>query len=519
MKKFFTFIAAALCAVSVNAQTSVSVTWADGENGVAEPETAATAIARNVGAGLTANGTSKFGDMTLAKFDQNTGSDKGTNNLSSAVSLDKYVEYTFVPQGGSFSAKNIKFDCVKNGTGDPNIFVDIIDGSGETTHVADNVVILRNNETGSSTLEYKVNSASSEGAFALRIYVGKLASGKSVSIANVVIEGELISADAPVIGINPDAITLRATPWQRTQTATVLLSGKNLEDGEYTVTVPNAAGLSIEPTTFTVAEGVVGQEFTITYTTEEEVAASEAVFAFAAGEKTTSLTVNYSSKGKLTTLASTSSDTEWDFEQLTETIELTDESAPSKSDWVVYADFESVVFPATFKANSIAFKGQFPLRSKKAQAGALKIKISDPGTLDIDFSDTGSSGDGVERYLAINGNINLVILDETETQQIYTKRDGTTDRKVAENIAVMPGEITISAKQVDPDTQELVDSYVCYYNVKYTWNEDVTKGTPVGISEVKAQKADNAIYNLAGQRVEKALKGLYIQNGKKYVVK
>lgn len=45
------------------------------------------------------------------------------------------------------------------------------------------------------------------------------------------------------------------------------------------------------------------------------------------------------------------------------------------------------------------------------------------------------------------------------------------------------------------------------------------KSTPTGISElttaVKAQ--DNAVYNLKGQRVEKAVKGLYIQNGKKYV--
>ncbi|MCM1108479.1 MAG: Ig-like domain-containing protein [Clostridium sp.] len=40
------------------------------------------------------------------------------------------------------------------------------------------------------------------------------------------------------------------------------------------------------------------------------------------------------------------------------------------------------------------------------------------------------------------------------------------------------------------------------------------------ISEVKADaKEDNAIYNLAGQRLEKAQKGINIRNGKKYVVK
>ena len=40
-----------------------------------------------------------------------------------------------------------------------------------------------------------------------------------------------------------------------------------------------------------------------------------------------------------------------------------------------------------------------------------------------------------------------------------------------------------------------------------------------GISEVNAEAATGEIYNLAGQRVSKAVKGLYIQNGKKILVK
>ena len=38
-----------------------------------------------------------------------------------------------------------------------------------------------------------------------------------------------------------------------------------------------------------------------------------------------------------------------------------------------------------------------------------------------------------------------------------------------------------------------------------------------GIAEVKAQAADEAVYNLAGQRVNNAQKGIFIQNGKKVV--
>lgn len=44
-------------------------------------------------------------------------------------------------------------------------------------------------------------------------------------------------------------------------------------------------------------------------------------------------------------------------------------------------------------------------------------------------------------------------------------------------------------------------------------------GTQTGINGVEATTAKGAIYNLNGQRVEKAQRGIYIQNGKKFVVK
>ena len=48
----------------------------------------------------------------------------------------------------------------------------------------------------------------------------------------------------------------------------------------------------------------------------------------------------------------------------------------------------------------------------------------------------------------------------------------------------------------------------------------VPEETYTGVAELKAQPAkQNAIYDLSGRRVEKAVKGLYIINGKKYLVK
>jgi hypothetical protein len=49
----------------------------------------------------------------------------------------------------------------------------------------------------------------------------------------------------------------------------------------------------------------------------------------------------------------------------------------------------------------------------------------------------------------------------------------------------------------------------------YLWKA----GDSTGIKEVKEGKKDNAYYNLAGQRIVNPTKGLFIQNGKKVLVK
>ena len=54
-------------------------------------------------------------------------------------------------------------------------------------------------------------------------------------------------------------------------------------------------------------------------------------------------------------------------------------------------------------------------------------------------------------------------------------------------------------------------SWLSFKNVKY-----VSK-TTVGIDEVKANTADNTVYNLGGQKVKNAQKGIYIVGGKKIV--
>jgi len=59
-------------------------------------------------------------------------------------------------------------------------------------------------------------------------------------------------------------------------------------------------------------------------------------------------------------------------------------------------------------------------------------------------------------------------------------------------------------------------SWLAFKNVKFTFNKEKTDG----ITNVNnAKNANDAIYNLNGQKVEKTKKGLYIINGKKVVIK
>lgn len=46
-----------------------------------------------------------------------------------------------------------------------------------------------------------------------------------------------------------------------------------------------------------------------------------------------------------------------------------------------------------------------------------------------------------------------------------------------------------------------------------------TKGSETTIHAMKASKADDALYNLAGQRVDASYKGIVIQNGRKRMVR
>ena len=205
MKKvlFFllTFFVAGVMGAKAQSYTDedLSVIWsmADGSTSIAttSPAAAISATSWSIGSDLAIDGTATgtYFDNASTRFTR-VGSDKLANDRSK---LDNsYVEFKFKPTAGvTVTPKTLSFDIVKVGTGDPNIWVECVQGS-TTTSIAENEAIRRNNEeTPSEHKSYDLTALSeitaTTGETAIRIYIGKLANNKQVAIANVTVEGKV----------------------------------------------------------------------------------------------------------------------------------------------------------------------------------------------------------------------------------------------------------------------------------------------------------------------------------------
>ena len=115
------------------------------------------------------------------------------------------------------------------------------------------------------------------------------------------------------------------------------------------------------------------------------------------------------------------------------------------------------------------------------------------------------------------GNVNFVIADTkggTSTLTIYRAKSFDNQNFTEETITSLKADDEVVLQGVlkkyvkdDVVTPELVNCYLISVN------------NTTGIKDVKANELQGTIYNLAGQRVDNVTKGIYIQNGKKFVVK
>ena len=263
--------------------------------------------------------------------------------------------------------------------------------------------------------------------------------GSRQFLALIVVE---YSTTEPALSASPNELTFALSPSKATESRTFTLTGQNLADGSYSLTLPNLAGLSVEPTSFTVADGAVSQEFTVTYASTEDVAKASTEIAATVGELTAKVAVTYQSRATAYQQATVSADAAWDWSKLSETVQLTDETTPTKSEEFLLADLDDRINftedfgdPAAIKMASM----QFPSRGGYAQGTYVKFKTSVPGVITVDFSNTGS-GDRPNRYLNVNG--------------VNTEFASNSTGKVnATGIEVPAGEVVLMGNMVDEEAE------------------------------------------------------------------
>ena len=153
----------------------------------------------------------------------------------------------------------------------------------------------------------------------------------------------------------------------------------------------------------------------------------------------------------------------------------------------IYANISELTFAEAFKADALAFKGQYPFRSnskKFAQSGTLHFKTSVAGKIVVKFSDTGSSASAsaVKRYLVVNG---------TQTEY-WTSRENNGAEPYAAQLNVTSGEIAVPAG----DVTITGSSAITVSNIVFTPNapEDITISPASGdISTALAEASEGKI--------------------------
>lgn len=112
---------------------------------------------------------------------------------------------------------------------------------------------------------------------------------KSLSIMRPADDG------SPKLSVSPASIDLNVTAEEGNPSATVKFSGKNLLPGDYSLTVPNLAGLELSEEIVTVdQDGKLNADITISFASQDEVEAASTAITLSIGELSAEVAVNYS---------------------------------------------------------------------------------------------------------------------------------------------------------------------------------------------------------------------------------
>lgn len=249
-----------------------------------------------------------------------------------------------------------------------------------------------------------------------------------------------ISKD-PVLQSDVKSINIKSGKVTPLATKDITITGNNLS-GEASISFPTVDGLSISSSTIDVVDGKVDAKLTVSYTSLEEVAETNAEMSISVGETKLNIPITYSSSAASTNIKSVSEATTWDFSKtgVTSDINLNSEGNPTTVDEFILSDAtEYIKADATFDAEAIAVGAVARFNKAYFQGKVIKIKTTVPGTITVKFSDTGSKAPRKERTVVVNG-------------VSSSSKSNNTTAVTTEDIEVAAGEITINGAYVEDES-------------------------------------------------------------------
>ena len=315
-------------------------------------------------------------------------------------------------------------------------------GTSVTSDNRANTDLIASVATGTSKTDYNVGSVTvpnTIGENVTEIYLSR-ANGSGTGLAAVKIVRPAVTTD-PVITASDASIT--ATESGVAVTKDIAVTGENLTGSTLTATLnPTVDGLSVSLASNTIADGAISTTATLSYTATENVSGTTTL-TLSDGTTSKEVTITYTAKVVATELQAISEGTTWDFGTGV-TGGKKFETEEDKNTEYVYADIEGLEFAQTFKADALAFKGEYPFRDdshKYAQNGILHFKTTVPGTITVKFSDTGTSASAtaVKRYLVVN---------DEQTEYWASRENNGTDNPYDAQLNVETGEISVPAGDV-----------------------------------------------------------------------
>lgn len=307
----------------------------------------------------------------------------------------------------------------------------------------------------------------------------------TISAARQTVGGVLYCADeltynvtikslSPVLEATESALDFSLNAFETTKSATFTVSGYNLTGEASVSTLPD--GFTLYPATLTITDGAVDQAFTLTYTADAAVEASNANLVFTVGTTSVTIALTYGKKAALTQTNVTDSTT-WDWTKTGLTVvEFSDATTPSRKDTIVLANIDGIANNANFNSQALRARGQFMVRdSKYFQGDYISFNVENAGTVKVEFSNTGNRTNAATetRYLYVNG-------AKTAAGSLRSDANVT-----SEEIAVPAGKVEITFMFPD-ETQG--NQYCRVYKVTYRVKKDIGSAVEAAQVETKAVK-------------------------------